>query len=146
MAYSATEESNKVGSPSARLKAFSNTPQPKPDGRQSQGVTPRSGNAGFPMNLASEAGIMKSKNSPAQRVPKILNTQHLTISRPQTRSTPTDGAAVRRGSRRDRDGCAVASCRTELKNVQNKAGAPSKRLLGFCHGCRIQISFTHRHR
>jgi len=80
MAYSATQESNEVGSPSARLKAFSNTPQPKPDGRQSQGVTPRSGNAGFPMNLASEAGIMKSKNSPAQRVPKILNTQHLTIS------------------------------------------------------------------
>jgi hypothetical protein len=80
MACSATQESNEVGSPSARLKAFSNNPQPKPDGRLSQGVTPQSGNASFPMNLASEVGMMKSKNSPAQRVPKVFDTQHLTIS------------------------------------------------------------------
>ena len=79
MAYSARQESNEVGSPSARLKAFSNTPQPKPDGRQSQGVTPQSGTAGFPKNRASEIGITKSI-SPEHLVQKVYNTQHMAFS------------------------------------------------------------------
>lgn len=60
----ATQVTNDVETPSAKLKAFSNTPQPKPDGRQSRGVTLISGLADAPQDLASEAGLMKVKKAP----------------------------------------------------------------------------------
>ncbi len=63
-----------VESPSAIPKDFSNTPQPKPD----LGQGPVAG-YGMPLdclglNLALEAGLMKSQNSSAKRTPNISST------------------------------------------------------------------------
>jgi hypothetical protein len=64
----------KVESPSAMRKNFSSTPQPKPD----LGQGPVAG-YGMPLdclglNLALEAGLMKSQNSSAKRTPNISST------------------------------------------------------------------------
>ena len=69
----------KVESPSAMLKGFSNTPQPKPD----SGPSPVAGQCNQPgrlsLNLALKAGLMKRRNSPAKQPPKKSHPQHLTI-------------------------------------------------------------------
>jgi hypothetical protein len=70
----------KVESPSAILKGFSNTPQPKPDRRPSPIVGHHEQLSRVFLNLASQAGLMKSQNSPAKRTPHFLHPQHLTIS------------------------------------------------------------------
>jgi hypothetical protein len=64
----------KVESPSAMRKNFSNTPQPKPDLGQG-----RVAGYGTPLdclwlNLALEAGLMKSQNRSAKRTPNISST------------------------------------------------------------------------
>jgi len=69
-----------VESPSAMLKGFSNTPQPKPDRGQARSqAMVSSGNAA--LNLALEVGLMKSQKQLREADAKFLHPQHLTIAR-----------------------------------------------------------------
>jgi len=70
----------KVESPSAMLKSFSNTPQPKPDSGPSPAASHGYQPGHVSLNLASEVGLMKSQNSSAKRTPNFSHPQHLTIS------------------------------------------------------------------